>query len=197
VSDASLSPNTDDLCFWVTELQAGRPNAAEPTLRKVVAAVERFATRMLNRFPRVGRFVEADDVVQGSLVRLLAAFREVRPTSRRHFYALTNELIRRELLDLVKHFYGPRGAGTHAAAATVGEAAGDITPVAAAADLDRLTAFHEAVAGLPAEEREVVGLLYYHDWPPDDIANLLQVSARTVRRRREDALAKLRGLLVE
>lgn len=193
--DDSTSLNTNDLVFWVTELQAGRPNAAEPTFKKIAAKVEGFARASFAKFPRVGRFVELDDVIQNSLIRLLAAFREVRPTSRRHFYALANELIRRELLDLAKHFYGPRGAGTNLAGVGVGEADGEVSPAAAApaADLDRLAALHQAVEKLPVEEREAWGLTYYHGWSQGQIADLFGVSVRTVQRWLESATEKLKA----
>jgi RNA polymerase sigma-70 factor (ECF subfamily) len=145
---------------------------------------------MVKKFPRVGRFVDADDVTQSSLIRLLAAFRQIRPASRRHFYALANELIRRELLDLAKHYYGPHGAGTRLADAAADESAPADEPDAA--DLDRMTAFHEAVARLPPEEREAIGLSYYHGWGQAEIAELYQVSVRTVRRWQASAVERLR-----
>lgn len=104
--------DTADLLFWVTELRAGRADAAEPQFRKIIARVEQMARHMFRRFPRVGRYVDVDDVVQNTLIRLLRTMRDVRPGSTRQFYALTTELIRRELLDLAKHYYGPRGEGT-------------------------------------------------------------------------------------
>lgn len=189
--------NTDDLVFWVTELQAGRPEAAEPTLRKIIARVEMLARAMFKKFPRVGRFVDVEDVVQSSLIRLLAAFRQVRPNSRQHFYALANDLIRRELLDLIRQYYGPRGEGANVAPAAIGEGEGEHVPAApdAAGDLDRFAAFHETVAGLPTEEREVIGLVYYHGWTQADIATLFRVSVRTVQRWQESATEKLKKTL--
>ncbi len=188
------SLNTNDLRYWVTELQAGRPNAAEPTFRKIMAKVELFARGMFQKFPRVGKFVDVEDVIQSSLIRLLAAFRQVRPESTRHFYALTNELIRRELLDLVKHYYGPRGHGTNRADVPVGEGEGEVSPAApdATVELDKVTAFHEALAELPAEEREVLGLTYYHGWSQTEISSLLQVSVRTVQRWLDSAMQQMK-----
>lgn len=189
--------NTNDLRFWVTELQAGRPNAAEPTFRKIMAKVELFARGMFQKYARVAQFVDVEDVIQSSLIRLLNAFRQIRPESRRHFYALTNELIRRELLDLVKHYYGPRGHGTNLGGAVIGEGEGEHSPAAPeyAVDLERTAAFHDAVAELPAEEREVIGLTYYHGWSQLEIANLFQVSIRTVQRWLESATDRLRERL--
>lgn len=48
--------------------------------------------------------------------------------------------------------------------------------------LDMWTAFHERVKQLPAEEREVVGLIFYHGWTQAQVAELLQVNERTIRR---------------
>jgi len=195
MADDSPTLSTNELWFWVTELRAGRPNAAEPTFRKIVARVEALAAAMFRKFPRVGRFVGLDDVVQNSVVRLLRALREVRPASRHHFYALANELVRRELLDLVKHYFGPRGPGSNLADEPVGDGGHD--PAAADGGLERAAAFHEAVAELPAAEREVIGLIYYQNWSLVDIANLFQVSVRTVRRWRDAAVAKLRARVGE
>ena len=189
------SLNTNDLRFWVTELQAGRPNAAEPTFKKIIAKVEMFTRGTFQTFSRVHPFVDVEDVIQGSLIRLLAAFRTVRPESTRHFYALANELIRKEQLDLVRHYFGPRGQGTNQSGVAVGEGEGEVTPAApdAAAEIERAKAFHEALAVLPAEEREVLGLTYYHGWSQAEIANLFQVSTRTVQRWSESATATLKG----
>ena len=83
------------------------------------------------------------------------------------------EVIRRELLDLAKHYYGPLGHGTNLAAVAVGAGPGEMAPVAPAPDpgeLDRMAAFHEAAERLPAELREVFGLTYYHGMPQAEIA---------------------------
>ena len=64
------------------------------------------------------------------------------------------------------------------------------------ADADSLTLndwsqFHDAVDALPAEECEIVGLIYYHGWPQADIAAMLRINVRTVRRRWNSALVKI------
>jgi RNA polymerase sigma factor (sigma-70 family) len=199
MTDERTTPDTDDLVFWVMELRSGRPDAAEPVCREIMARVERLARAMFRRFPRVGRFVDVEDVVQNSLIRLLTACRQVRPTSRRHFYALTGELIRRELLDLIKHYYGPTGHGTNLADMSVSDGAREYPPADRAidlTDLERAAEFHEAVARLPAQEREVIVLLYYHGWTQTEIAALFKVSVRTVQRRQEAGIARLRKVIL-
>jgi RNA polymerase sigma factor (sigma-70 family) len=65
----------------------------------------------------------------------------------------------------------------------------------ASPDLDLWTAFHEAVERLPAEEREVVGLVFYHGWTQSQVAELFQVSERTIARRWHSACLQLQTML--
>jgi RNA polymerase sigma-70 factor (ECF subfamily) len=62
-------------------------------------------------------------------------------------------------------------------------------------DMELWTRFHEAVERLPAEEREVVSLTFYHDWTQAQIAELFGVDERTVRRRWQAACLKLHRLV--
>jgi RNA polymerase sigma factor (sigma-70 family) len=64
-------------------------------------------------------------------------------------------------------------------------------------DLELWCRFHEAVKELPAEEQEVVGLVFYHGWTQAQIAELLQVDERTVRRRWQSACLQLNQLVGE
>jgi RNA polymerase sigma factor (sigma-70 family) len=47
------------------------------------------------------------------------------------------------------------------------------------------------VEHLPEDEREVVGLIFYHGWTQAEAAELLGVDARTVRRRWRSACLRL------
>ena len=60
-------------------------------------------------------------------------------------------------------------------------------------DYDHWVRFHEAVDQLPIEEREVVGLVFYHGWTQEQIAELFQVDERTIRRRWSSACKKIRA----
>jgi RNA polymerase sigma factor (sigma-70 family) len=48
---------------------------------------------------------------------------------------------------------------------------------------------------LPAEEREVMGLVFYHGLTQKQIAELFQVDERTIRRRWRAACLQLQRLL--
>jgi RNA polymerase sigma factor (sigma-70 family) len=193
---SSPSLHTAQLHNWIARIRAGDLSAREELLRGVCGRLERLARKMLQRFPAVRRWVEPEDVLQNALLRLLRALESVQPESVRHFFGLAAEQMRRELLDLVRHFYGPQGHGAHYDSAVRrddsqssgqeptdhGEEPGE---------LERWTRFHEEVERLPAEEREVVSLIFYHGWEQAEVAELLQISDRTVRRRWESALVTL------
>jgi RNA polymerase sigma-70 factor (ECF subfamily) len=188
--------STVQLHQLVEAFQAGDRSAADHLLRSAGERLERLARRMLRRFPGVRRWADTGDVLQNATLRLLRALREVRPANTREFFGLAAEQMRREVLDLARHFYGPRGQGAnHASAAgpaAAGAAAFDPPDRAEdAAELERWCAFHEAVHELPVEEREVVGLVFYHGWTKAQVAELFQVDVRTVRRRWQSACLRL------
>lgn len=193
--------NTAQLHRWIERFQAGDLDAQEELLRGFADRLERLARKMLGRFPNVHRWADTGDVLQNSLLRLLRGLRTLRPASTREFFALAAEQMRRELLDLYRHYYGPQGVGANHASHPGGdglEPAVDAAPDRATEeedDLEKWGAFHEAVERLPVEEREVVGLVFYHGWTQPQVGELLQISERTVRRRWESALVKLHGAL--
>jgi RNA polymerase sigma-70 factor (ECF subfamily) len=142
--------------------------------------------------------VETDDVLQNALVRLLGALRSVRPQTPRDFFALASLQIRRELLDLARHFYGPEGLGAnHDSRPPAGSnSSGGLEPADVreeSAARARWLELHELIDRLPAEEREVIGLLFYQGLSQAEAAEVLNVGLRTVQRRWHDALCRLHG----
>jgi RNA polymerase sigma-70 factor (ECF subfamily) len=173
-------------------LRAGDAAAQNELVLRAGDRLERLARRMLRRFPDVARREQTGDVLQNSIMRLLRALRTVEPATTRDFFNLAAAQIRRELLDLAKRRLRP----DRAALGLEGNGGGPRPEPAAPAyerDLDDWAAFHEAVEGLPAEEREVVGLVFYHGLGQAEVAALLGVSDRTVRRWWSSACEALRG----
>jgi len=195
-----LSVHTRELHHWLERMRAGDLAARDELLRRVCAQLERLARKMLRKFPNVQRWAETGDVLQSALVRLLRSLQQVEaPASMAQFYALAAQQMRRELLDLARHYCRPNRPGMHqvsqlqegegAPALEVPDRGDD------PAELDRWCHFHEEVEKLPAEEREVVSLIFYHGWQQADVAELLQTTERTVRRRWSAAMVKLHSVL--
>jgi RNA polymerase sigma factor (sigma-70 family) len=186
----------------LTRMHGGDLRAREELFGKVCGRLERLACKMLKSYPRVGRWAQADDVVQNVALRLLRSLQEVHPTSTREFFGLAAELVRRELIDLARHFYGAEGMGTYHDSKVIGEDSrnGGVIPADKSedtAELERWCAFHEEVEQLPCVQREVVGLIFYHGWKQAQVAQLFGVSERTVRRWWEAAITRLYVLLKE
>jgi RNA polymerase sigma-70 factor (ECF subfamily) len=182
-------------------MRAGDGSARNELVRATQNRLEGLARRMLRRSPTVARWAETGDVFQGAVLRLLRALEEVSPPSSRDFLNLAAAMVRRELIDLARRFQGPHGIGAHhdsvASRDGLDSPLDRPAPDPPSPELDRWVAFHEEVGRLPAELREVFGLAFYHGWTQEQIAQLLGVDVRTVRRRWRAAVETLVNSLGE
>jgi RNA polymerase sigma-70 factor (ECF subfamily) len=179
----------------------------DPAARRELAAQACDRLRALTRtmlradFARVRRWEETDDVYQNAVLRLHRALAEMTPESAVHFYRLAALQVRRELLSLAEHYYGPQGAGAnHHTDGHPADGGGSTLPtVPAAGDgpetIAEWTDFHTAAGKLPNEEREVFDLIWYQGLSQDEAAVVLNVSTRTVKRRWQEAKLWLHRLL--
>lgn len=190
------SADTTGVRGCLARLQRGDPAALNELIALTGNRLEVLTRRMLRDYPRVRRWAETGDVLQNALVRLCRALGQVRPGSPREFYALATTLVRRELIDLARHFTGPENPAAHHESWVdrTGENRdrADLThEPAALADWGE---FHGQVAALPDEDREVFGLIYYQGLSQADAAEVLGVTVRTVQRRWQAALLGLHRL---
>jgi RNA polymerase sigma-70 factor (ECF subfamily) len=156
---------------------------------------------MLKGYPRVKRWEQTDDVFQNAVMRLYRSLGQITPKTVPDFFRLAALNIRRELLDLVKHYYGPQGKGAKHASV----AGGDQENSRPAYDQNddtleptRLAVwqeFHQKVEGLPDDERETFDLLWYQGLTQAEAAEILKVTERTVKRRWQSARLMLHEAL--
>jgi RNA polymerase sigma-70 factor (ECF subfamily) len=118
---------TTRLNLWIARLGKGDDSALEEVLVFFDDRLVRLARRMLKGYPEVRRMEQTDDVLQNATLRLCRALRAragelavegSRGTLHtRDFFRLAALQIRRELLDLAKHYRSrailphPRGDG--------------------------------------------------------------------------------------
>jgi RNA polymerase sigma factor (sigma-70 family) len=194
------SVHTTHLHHWLERIRAGDLAARDELLRSLCGQLEHLARKMLRRYPSVRRWAQTDDVLQNALLRLLRALEQIQPESMREFFGLATEQIRRELLDLARRFNGPQGHGANLVGHFPGD--GELSlgneprdqgddPL----DLERWCRFHQEVEKLSAEEREVVGLIFYHGRTQAEVAQLVGVTVRTIQRRWQAALLNLHRVL--
>jgi RNA polymerase sigma-70 factor (ECF subfamily) len=192
------SLHTTQLHGWLDRLDAGDLQAREELLRNVGKRLERLAHKMLGRFPTVRGWADSGDVVQNATLRLLRALKQVRPATVRDFFGLAAEQMRRELVDLARQASRGRRLGL-ASAAPPGSPDETLVDFPAIDDddddLELWEQFHNSVATLPDEEREVVSLIYYHGWSQQRVGQLMRMAERTVRRRWRTACLRLRDRL--
>jgi RNA polymerase sigma-70 factor (ECF subfamily) len=197
------SDQTIRLQHCLDRLRAGDESARKELLGGACERLSQLARTMLKDYRRLKRWEETDDVLQNALVRLYRALQQVTPATPRDFYRLATLQIRRELLDLARHHFGPEGPGRrHETNAREGDGSQLPPPAYEQADsglgpaqLAAWGEFHQQVNALPEEEQEVFDLVWYQGLPHTEAAALLNVSARTVKRRWQSACLKLHDAL--
>jgi len=154
------------------------------------ARLANLTRRMFHNYPQLRRWEETDDVFQVAVIRLTRSLRQLRPDSPQKFFGLAVVEVRRTLLDLLRHHFGPEGAaGKHFS--DVGQGSSDDGGVLQnqpdrsdpPETVESWTQFHEAADQLPVVEREVFHLSWYGGLEQKDIASLLGISVPTVQRR--------------
>jgi RNA polymerase sigma-70 factor (ECF subfamily) len=198
----AAAPNdTTQLQACVNRLCAGDESARGDLLKFTAERLVRLTRKMLADNPRVRRWEETGDVCQKAMIRLYRALEQVRPPTVRDFFRLAATAVRRELIDLARHYYGPEGMGRRCTGQVSEDSnsrdrqlAGDQS-VDEPSRLAMWAEFHERVDQLPETEREVFDLLWYQGLKEEEAATLLKVSARTVQRRWQSARLRLHAAL--
>jgi len=180
---------TTELQARLDRLRAGDAAARDELLALAANRLARLTRKMLKNYPGVARWEQTDDVAQNALIRLNRALGAVAPLTARDFFQLAAAQIRRELIDLARHYHGPLGLGahysTHAGRADSAESDGPMPPDSTY-DPSHLAAwaeFHDAVGSLGDTDRELFDLLWYQGLTQAEAANVLGLSERTVHSR--------------
>jgi RNA polymerase sigma-70 factor (ECF subfamily) len=198
-----ISNQTAQIQGWIERLQAGDESARNELINCARDRLTRLTRKMLKSYQRVKRWEETDDVLQNACMRLYRALGEVKPATVTDFFRVGALCIRRELLDLAKHHYGPLGQGAKHATLGREQDASNFRPgpleqpdtAGAPNELAAWTEFHSCVNKLPEEEREIFDLLWYQELSQAEAATLLGISDRTVKRRWRSARLKLHEAL--
>jgi RNA polymerase sigma-70 factor (ECF subfamily) len=171
----------------IARLRRGDAAARDELLECAWSRLERLARRMLGDFPRVRRLEGTGDICNAAAVRLLSALEAQPAADALHFFRLAALQIRRELIDLARHYknrpdlisLSPPGGGDD----SDGRASLDPSD-GTSRDPSRLepwTRLHEAIAGLPDKPRAACELIWYQGLSQADAAQLLGVDVRTVK----------------
>ncbi len=91
---------------WAAGDVAARDRLLERAGQRLLALTR----RMLRGYPHLQRWEQTDDVFQSAVLRLYRSLGDVRPESIGQFFGLATTQIRRTLIDLARHHFGPEGA---------------------------------------------------------------------------------------
>lgn len=141
--------------------------------------------------PRLQRWVHPEDIVQEVLLRMVKACKKIDINDKSHLFHLMLTQLRRVIIDSYRTLYGPNGWATkiksdpkaiELSQATEQDLSRAKFNTGAPITIEEWVDFHESVEILPQVEQEVFEMMYYGGFTSNEVAEILQVSSRTVRR---------------
>ncbi|WP_254513501.1 sigma-70 family RNA polymerase sigma factor [Anatilimnocola floriformis] len=183
--------------YLVELANLGGNSPAEPIVRALIdRSVKRLNllchSLLARSYPRLMHpplNLQAEEMLSAVVDRLLKAMREVRPATVRQFFGLANQHMRWELNDLARQLDSQKAAEVFQDefAAVQESSASRLSPNA--------VRMLEAIDSLPEEEREVFSLVRFQGMAHSEVADLLNVSTKTVQRRLNRGLMLLASKL--
>ncbi|MCA9264357.1 MAG: sigma-70 family RNA polymerase sigma factor [Planctomycetales bacterium] len=166
----------------------GGDNEAKNELLKFTSErILRLTRMMFHTYPGLQRWEQTDDIFQQAMLRIGRELELVQPTTSKQFLGFAALQIRRSLIDMVRHHFGPHGDARHLVA---GDHEGRIVrgaePRGHHSEPESLlewVQFHESVEKMPPDEREVFSMKWYSGMQHEEIASTLDISLATVKRR--------------
>lgn len=173
--------DTREITTLLAAARDGAPDAMQRLIPLVYAELHRVAHRQLGAEP-AGHTLNTTAVVHETWLRLAEQAR-MGWKDRAHFFAIAARLMRRVLVDYARQHRALRRGGGHDPVPLDAMPAG--SEPSAATRADELLALDEALSRLEvmdARLARVVELRFYAGLTEEEVATVLDVTARTVRR---------------
>jgi RNA polymerase sigma factor (TIGR02999 family) len=168
----------NDVTRILSAIEQGDPHAAEQLLPLVYTELRKLATSKLAQ-ETPGQTLEATALVHEAYVRLVDVKKVQQWNSRGHFFAAAADAMRRILVDRARRKHSLRKGGTrHHLALSDGDRVG--TPVG-----EEVIDLNEAISKLESTDpraAEVVKLRVFAGMTIDEVAEVQEISPRTVKR---------------
>ncbi len=170
----------------VKRWQHGEQQAANQLLQLADRRMRRLTHKMLGVYPHVHRWEETGDVLNNAMLRLINSLQKASPKTTRDFFNLVAVQIRRELIDLARHYYGPRGHGTRFSSASEAHQKHILESKQAPTESTSSTvemwlAMNKYAESLSGIDREVFDMTVYGGLKQREIAEILDRDVRTVK----------------
>jgi RNA polymerase sigma factor (TIGR02999 family) len=167
-----------DVTRILSKIEQGDPSAAEQLLPLVYDELRKLAAaKMAQEAP--GQTLQATALVHEAYMRLVDVEKAQHWNSRRHFFGVAAEAMRRILIDNARRKLRPKHGGNRQRVAIE-----DVEPAGGDAP-DRLIQIDEALNRLAEEDQtaaEVVKLCYFGGLDVEQSADLLEISRATAYR---------------
>ncbi len=187
------------------QLKSGNREASQQLLNVTMERLRLLVQTILADRPAIKRWEEIDDVLQNSSVRLWRALEKHHPPTPLDYFRLAASVIRRELIDLSRRYFGPLGVAANQVKSWLPDDSRNPLPIDNLSDgtndpvkMGNWSEFHEYIESLPADEQLLFDLLWYQGLTMQDAAEASGLSERTLRRRWRAARINLhRDLLAD
>jgi RNA polymerase sigma factor (sigma-70 family) len=168
-------------------LRAGDPRARDSIVELCQTRVRVLVQRMLRRFPGVQRWDQTDDVCQDVVTDLWEALDSLSLDTPSAVLKIAHTMVKRKLIDRARKYAGPLSdAANHATDMSMDGVRGGMLHQHAVdrsrEGLERWTAFQNAIEALPPDEREVFHLVWFLGATQSQIAEVMGISTRSVKR---------------
>jgi RNA polymerase sigma factor (TIGR02999 family) len=181
-----MTPSPEEVTQLLKNWRSGDQSALDTLMPLVYDELHRMARRYMRR-ERAGHTLQTSALVNEAYLRL-AGQRDIEWQSRAHFFAVAARVMRHLLVDYARNQkYAKRGGGAHQV--TLDEAA-----IVSTGRNEQLLALDEALARLASidnRKSRLVELRYFGGMSTEETAEVLGVSAITVKREWQKAKAWL------
>lgn len=180
-------------------LRGGDASAYDELIERSQSRLFLLSKRMFGDFSRLQRYQDAEDLYQQGILRLAEALKAEVPRDAQHFFKLATLQIRRQLIDLARKHFGPQGGGRNERSwpRPGNDESNSWAPAANTEQLGLWQEFHEAVDKLGDKERQAFELIWYQELAHHEVAAIMEVTERQVRRYWQSSRLKLHSYLQE
>lgn len=180
-----MADTPSEVTMLLRRAKTGDADAAPQLLQLVYQKLHQMAERKL-RQEQDGISIQATELVNDAYLQLIGLGQVPDLSDRKHFYILAAKVMRRILIDRARARRALKRGGPHWKRSTV-----EVDAVAGRGSKTDVLALHEALkqlAELDPRQAEIVEMRYFGGYSVEETAELLEVSASTVKQ--EFAAAK-------
>lgn len=173
---APSGPDNPPLTLWLAQAREGDRGAADAVLAALYAQLKQLAHARLMRAGRDG--FQTTELVHDAWLKL-AGNQALAPNDRRHLMALAAQAMRQILIDHIRQKQTDKHGGQWRALTLTERIP---SPDAAQIEVLRLDGLLQSLQRFDPRAARLVELRYFGGYDESEIADLLDVSVRTVRR---------------